>query len=102
VLLSCFDPVRRERARVALEALIADGRIHPQRIEAAFLDATHEVDRLIARAGAEAVEKVGIDDLHPELVQVLGQLRYRTSYGQNVLGHLIETAQIASGMTRRW
>jgi ribonuclease Y len=85
VLLSCFDPVRRERARVALEALIADGRIHPQRIEAAFLDATHEVDRLIARAGAEAVEKVGIDDLHPELVQ-------------NVLGHLIETAQIASGM----
>jgi ribonuclease Y len=84
VLLSCFDPVRRERARVALEALIADGRIHPQRIEAAFLDATHEVDRLIARAGAEAVEKVGIDDLHPELVQVLG--------------HLIETAQIASGM----
>jgi ribonuclease Y len=98
VLLSCFDPVRRERARVALEALIADGRIHPQRIEAAFLDATHEVDRLIARAGAEAVEKVGIDDLHPELVQVLGQLRYRTSYGQNVLGHLIETAQIASGM----
>ncbi len=98
VLLSCFDPVRRERARVALQALITDGRIHPQRIEAAYEDASAEVDRLIDRAGAEATEQVGIHNLHPDLVRLLGQLRYRTSYGQNVLGHLIETAHVASSM----
>ncbi len=98
VLLSCFDPVRRERARVALQALITDGRIHPQRIEAAYEDASAEVDRLIDRAGAEAVDQVGIHNLHPDLVRLLGQLRYRTSYGQNVLGHLLETAHVASSM----
>ncbi|MFP5346443.1 MAG: ribonuclease Y, partial [Actinomycetes bacterium] len=98
VLLSCFDPVRRETARVALNALVTDGRIHPQRIESAYADAVEEVDRLIDRAGAEAVEKVGIYDLHPDLVRTLGQLRYRTSYGQNVLGHLVETAHVAGVM----
>lgn len=98
VLLSCFDPVRRETARVALEALVADGRIHPQRIEAAYGEAADEVSRLIDRAGAEAVQQVDIHDLHPELVRTLGQLRYRTSYGQNVLGHLIETAHVAAAM----
>jgi ribonuclease Y len=98
VLLSCFDPVRRETARVALEALVADGRIHPQRIEAAYADAIEEVGALIERAGAEAAREVGIHDLHPELVRTLGQLRYRTSYGQNVLGHLIESAHIAGMM----
>lgn len=98
VLLSCFDPVRRERARVALDALVADGRIHPQRIEIAYAEASDEVERLILRAGQDAVEQVGIHDLHPELVHTLGALRYRTSYGQNVLGHLIETAHVAGLM----
>ncbi len=98
VLLSCFDPVRRERARVALDALVLDGRIHPQRIEAAYAEATEEVERLIDRAGRLAVEQVGITNLPPELVHTLGSLRYRTSYGQNVLGHLVETAHIAGLM----
>lgn len=98
VLLSCFDPVRREQARVALDALVLDGRIHPQRIESAYAEATEEVERLIVRAGEDAVQKIGISDLHPELVHTLGALRYRTSYGQNVLGHLIETANIAGLM----
>lgn len=98
VLLSCFDPVRRERARVALEALIADGRIHPGRIEAAVDAAEGEVEHLIERAGTDAVEKVGVTGLHPDLVRLLGTLRYRTSYGQNVLGHLVESAHIAGTM----
>jgi ribonuclease Y len=98
VLISCFDPVRRERARVALEALVADGRIHPGRIEAAVEAAAAEVDRIIDRAGAEAVETVGVSGLHPELVTILGTLRFRTSDGQNVLGHLVESAHIAGMM----
>ena len=98
VLLSCFDPVRRERARVALEALVKDGRIHPHRIEQAYEQATGEVEHLIAMAGAKALEDTGIVDLHPDLVHLLGTLRYRTSYGQNVLGHLVETAHIAGVM----
>ena len=98
VLLSCFDPVRRERARVALEALVKDGRIHPHRIEQAYEQATGEVEHLIAMAGAKALEDTGIVDLHPDLVHLLGTLRYRTSYGQNVLGHLVETAHIAGMM----
>lgn len=98
VLLSCFDPVRRERARVTLESLVADGRIHPQRIEQVHEQASAEVEHLIARAGARALEETGVVGLHPDLVHLLGTLRYRTSYGQNVLGHLIETAHIAGNL----
>jgi ribonuclease Y len=95
VLLSCFDPVRREIARVTLQSLIDDGRIHPHRIEEAFERAQEEVDALCARAAEDALLEVGITDLHPELVTLVGQLKYRTSYGQNVLGHLVETSHIA-------
>lgn len=95
VLLSCFDPVRREIARVTLQALIDDGRIHPHRIEEAFERAQEEVDALCARAAEDALLDVGITDLHPDLVKLIGQLKYRTSYGQNVLAHLVETSHIA-------
>lgn len=95
VLLSCFDPVRREVGRVTLEALIEDGRIHPHRIEEAFERAHEEVESLCQRAAEDALLEVGITDVHPELVALIGQLKYRTSYGQNVLGHLVETSHIA-------
>ena len=98
VLLSCFDPVRREVGRLTLEALVLDGRIHPQRIEEQFERATREVDALCVRAGEDAVVDVGIADMHPELIALLGRLRYRTSYGQNVLKHLIESAHLAGVM----
>ncbi|NNG36100.1 ribonuclease Y [Nakamurella aerolata] len=98
VLLSCFDPVRREIGRVTLEELIDDGRIHPQRIEEAYVRATDEVTERCARAAEDALLQVHINDLHPELVKLVGQLKYRTSYGQNVLGHLIETSHIARAM----
>ncbi|WP_373298385.1 ribonuclease Y [Nakamurella endophytica] len=98
VLLSCFDPVRREVGRVTLQMLIDDGRIHPHRIEEAFERATDEVHALCRRAAEDALLQVGITDLHPELVEYLGRLKYRTSYGQNVLGHLIETSHIARMM----
>ena len=98
VLLSCFDPVRREVARLALEALVLDGRIHPQRIEDQVERSQKEVEALCLRAAEDALADVGITDLHPELVPVLGRLRYRTSYGQNVLKHLIESAHIAGLM----
>jgi ribonuclease Y len=98
VLLSCFDPVRREIGRLTLEKLVLDGRIHPHRIEEVFEQARHEVERLCQRAAEDALVEVGITDLHPELVTLLGRLRYRTSYGQNVLKHLIETAHIAGVM----
>ncbi|HEV7897705.1 MAG TPA: ribonuclease Y [Planosporangium sp.] len=98
VLLSCFDPVRREIGRLTLEKLVLDGRIHPHRIEEVFDLAKHEVERLCQRAAEDALVEVGITDLHPELVTLLGRLRYRTSYGQNVLKHLIETAHIAGIM----
>jgi ribonuclease Y len=98
VLLSCFDPVRREVGRLALERLVLDGRIHPQRIEEAYERSKAEVEQLCARAGDDAMVELGITDMHPELVTLLGQLRYRTSYGQNVLGHLVESAHIASMM----
>ncbi|MER7281388.1 ribonuclease Y [Dactylosporangium sp. NPDC000244] len=98
VLLSCFDPVRREIGRLTLEKLVLDGRIHPHRIEEVFDQAKHEVERLCQRAAEDALVEVGITDLHPELMTLLGRLRYRTSYGQNVLKHLVETAHIAGIM----
>lgn len=98
VMLSCFDAERREVAQVALEALIADGRIHPQRIEAAYADALAGADERAVVAGHDAAERAGVAALHPELVRTMGHLRLRTSYGQNVLAHLIESAQIAAAM----
>ncbi len=98
VLLSCFDPVRREVGRLTLEKLVLDGRIHPHRIEEVFESAKHEVERLCDRAAEEALVDVGITNIHPELASLLGRLRYRTSYGQNVLKHLVETAHIAGIM----
>jgi ribonuclease Y len=98
VLLSCFDPVRREVGRLTLEALVLDGRIHPQRIEDAHERSKTEVDALCIRAGEDTVVDMGFTDLHPELVRTLGRLRYRTSYGQNVLKHLVESAHIAGIM----
>ncbi len=95
VLLSCFDPVRREVGRITLQMLIDDGRIHPHRIEEAFERAGDEVDALCRRAAEDAMLDVGVTDLHPELVNLVGRLKYRTSYGQNVLGHLVETSHIA-------
>jgi ribonucrease Y len=98
VLLSCFDPVRREVGRLALERLVLDGRIHPQRIEEAYEQSKAEVEQLCVRAGEDALVELSITDLHPELVTLLGRLRYRTSYGQNVLRHLVESAFIAGMM----
>jgi ribonuclease Y len=98
VLLSCFDPVRRETARVTLEALVLDGRIHPHRIEEQYEQSKLEVERACQRAGEDALVETGIADVHPDLVALLGRLRYRTSYGQNVLKHLIESAHIAGMM----
>ncbi|HEX6874081.1 MAG TPA: ribonuclease Y [Nocardioidaceae bacterium] len=95
VLLSCFDPVRREMARLTLEELVADGRIHPTRIEEVHERSCLEVDRLCVRAGEDAALEMGITDLHPELVATLGRLKYRTSYGQNVLRHLVESGHAA-------
>jgi len=98
VLLSCFDPVRREIARLTLDRLIADGRIHPQRIEDAYERGKAEIEQLCKRAGEDALVELGITDMHSELVDLLGRLRYRTSYGQNVLRHLVESAHIAGMM----
>jgi ribonuclease Y len=98
VLLSCFDPVRREIGRITLEKLVLDGRIHPHRIEEVYERSKEEVEGLCLRAGEDALVEVGVSGLHPELVLVLGRLRYRTSYGQNVLKHLVETAHIAGIM----
>jgi ribonuclease Y len=98
VLLSCFDPVRREVGRLTLERLVLDGRIHPQRIEEAYERSKGEVEQLCVRAGEDAMVELAITDLHPELVTLLGRLRYRTSYGQNVLRHLVESAHIAGMM----
>ncbi len=98
VVLSCFDPVRREIGRLTLERLVADGRIQPHRIEEVYQRSKSAIGELCVRAGEDALIAVGITDLHPELVQLLGQLNYRTSYGQNVLRHLIESAHIAGMM----
>jgi len=98
VTVSSFDPVRREIARVALNKLIVDGRIHPARIEQVVKKAQREVEAIIQEAGEHAVYEVGVHGLHPELIKLLGQLKYRTSYGQNMLMHSLETAHLASIM----
>jgi ribonucrease Y len=98
VVLSCFDPVRRETARMTLEKLVSDGRIHPARIEETYERSQKEIEEQIRRAGEEAVLEVGITDMHPELVKLLGRLQFRTSYGQNVLRHLIESSHIAAAI----
>jgi ribonuclease Y len=98
VVLSCFDPVRREVARLTLDKLVQDGRIHPARIEEMFERSGREVEEEVKRAGERALSEVGITDAHPEMIRVLGRLQYRTSYGQNVLKHLVESAHIAGAM----
>ena len=95
ITVSSFDPVRREVARLALEKLIADGRIHPTRIEDLVEKARKEVDRVIKQEGERASFETGVNNLHPELIKLLGRQKYRTSYGQNVLNHSIEVAHIA-------
>jgi ribonuclease Y len=98
VLLSCFDPVRREVGKITLEALVSDGRIHPHRIEEEYDRARREVEARCIRAGEDALMQTGIAEMHPELIALLGRLRYRTSYGQNVLAHLVESAHLAGIM----
>src|SRR5919106_303093 len=95
VVLSCFDPIRREMARLTLEKLIGDGRIQPARIEEMHDKSKAEVEREIREGGEWAVLETGITDMHPELVRVLGRLKFRTSYGQNVLKHVVEASHIA-------
>jgi len=96
VLLSCFDPERREIARDMLESLIADGRIHPERIESAHIEAMERAQQRTIEAGQRAADEVGVGGLAPELIRVLGRLRLRTSFGQNVLDHMIESAHLAA------
>jgi ribonuclease Y len=100
VLLSCFDPVRREVARLALERLMLDGRIHPGRIEEVVGKVSQELDEKIFRDGEAAAIELGFPDVHPELLKLLGRLQFRTSYGQNVLAHSKEVAWLAGHMAQ--
>ncbi|MHA3705137.1 ribonuclease Y, partial [Jatrophihabitans sp. YIM 134969] len=98
VLLSCFDPVRREIGRLTLERLVTDGRIHPHRIEEAYEHSKAEVDALCDRAARDALADVGLTGVDERLIPTIGRLKYRTSYGQNVLGHLVESAHLGAIM----
>jgi ribonuclease Y len=98
VVLSCFDPVRREAARMTLEKLVQDGRIQPARIEEVHERSVRDLEEQIRKSGEDAVAEVGLTDVHPEVIKLLGRLQYRTSYGQNVLKHLVESAHIASAL----
>ena len=95
ITLSCFDPIRREIARLTLEKLIADGRIHPTRIEETVEKSRRDVELSVKRAGEEAAMATGVNGINPEIIKLLGRLKYRTSYGQNVLVHSVEVAHIA-------
>jgi ribonuclease Y len=95
ITISSFNPVRREIARRAMERLITDGRIHPGRIEKVLSDATKDVDKVIRSEGERAIFEIGVPSLHPELIKLLGRLRYRTSYGQNQLTHTLEVAKLS-------
>lgn len=95
VVLSCFDPIRREIARVALEKLVNDGRIHPTKIEETVEKARNEVETIIKESGEQAAYDAGVHGLHPEIIKYLGRLKYRTSYGQNNLKHSVEVSEIA-------
>ncbi len=98
VVISAFDPVRREKAKLTLQKLISDGRIHPARIEEMFAKAEQEIEDLMREEGERAAEDTGVLGLHPELIRILGRLRFRTSYGQNVLKHSVEVAHLAGLM----